>query len=102
VPGEAGEAAAGGGWFWKLIGLGFALILAGVALVFLVTLAAVARSGGRGEVGGVVLIGPFPIVFGSSSDAVKVAVIGALVLMAVALVFFYLVPWLLARRMPPG
>ncbi len=42
--------------------------------------------------GGVIMIGPIPIIFGSDTGAMKVAVILAIVLMLLAFVLFYLLP----------
>ena len=50
----------------------FGLIVLGISLVFVgvaVIIAASALSGGSGSVGGVILIGPIPIVFGAGPDA---------------------------------
>jgi len=87
--------------FWRLVTVGFALILIGVALIVFGGLLYALR-GGKGEVGGVILIGPIPIVFGTSSDAVKVAVVGAIILMVLAVVLMYLLPSVLARRFVAG
>ncbi len=69
--------------------MGFLLITVGFLLVFL----AVLLSGlGLGKTrpkttGGVVLLGPFPIVFGSDTKTVKTLIYLTLILMLVALVF---------------
>lgn len=94
---DAGEAAAPG-LGWKLVMLGFALIIAGIAAVMVGTLLEAARSG-KGEVGGVVIIGPFPIVWGSSPGAAKTAALLGIVLLVLAVLVF-LLPVLLARRLP--
>ncbi|MGC9444592.1 MAG: TIGR00304 family membrane protein, partial [Candidatus Methanospirareceae archaeon] len=44
--------------------------------------------------GGVIMIGPIPIVFGSDADAVKVALILTIVVMVLAFALFYLPSWL--------
>ena len=64
----------------EVILAGIALILIGFLLVFIGTLMAAA---GNGEVegGGVIMIGPTPIVFGTGRGAVTVAMLLALVLM---------------------
>lgn len=94
-----GEASAT--WFWKAVTAGMLLLFAGVAVIMFAALLAALR-GGKGEVGGVIVIGPIPIVFGTSGDAVKVAVIGAIVLMVLAVVLMYLLPLVLTKRMPLG
>jgi len=73
-----------------LVGLGIALILVGFILAFLALIAVAIRGAkGRGEVsgGGVVLIGPIPIIFGTDKDSVKILVILAIVLTVVLLAF---------------
>ncbi len=81
-------------WGW-LVGLGIALIMIGVLLVFLGVLAAsLGSGGGEGEVeaGGVVVIGPIPIIFGTSSKAALAAAVLGLIMMLLALLM-----WLQAR-----
>ncbi len=70
--------------------MGIALILVGFILAFLALIAVAIRGAkGRGEVsgGGVVLIGPIPIIFGTDKDSVKILVILAIVLTVVLLAF---------------
>ncbi|WGI17381.1 DUF131 domain-containing protein [Methanonatronarchaeum sp. AMET-Sl] len=43
--------------------------------------------------GGVVMVGPFPLVFGTDKSAIKVALIGALFLMALWLVIYFVLFW---------
>ncbi|WP_460129321.1 TIGR00304 family membrane protein [Thermococcus prieurii] len=76
-----------------LIGAGIVLILIGFLLVFVGTLVSAFGSGGDVEGGGVVMIGPIPIVFGTNRNAVTVASIIALVLM-----LLWIVGVLLVRR----
>ncbi len=51
----------------------FSLVILGISLVFVGVAVMIAASmftgGGSGSVGGVILIGPFPIVFGAGPDA---------------------------------
>ncbi|CAI1492579.1 MULTISPECIES: DUF131 domain-containing protein [Thermococcus] len=75
-----------------LIGAGIVLILIGFLLVFLGTLISALGSGDV-EGGGVIMIGPIPIVFGTSRSAVTVASVIALVLM-----LLWIIGVLLARR----
>ncbi len=56
----------------EFIFVGIALILIGIALLSL---------SGNVEYGGVVIIGPFPIVFGSSPDMVVFGVVLTLILL---------------------
>jgi uncharacterized membrane protein len=74
----------------RLYLLGFVLVVAGVLILALGSLAS-----GSGSVGGVVFIGPFPVVFGSGpgSGAIELT---ALIIAAVMVVTFYL--FILLRR----
>lgn len=83
----------------KLITIGFLLVFIGM-LVILAGVFSMAyqswKTGGmekpetsvRG--GGVVMIGPIPIIFGSDVGAVKIAIILAIALMVLAFILFYL------------
>ncbi len=55
--------------------LGIALVFIGIAVLVVVSLVL----GGTGSVGGVILIGPIPIVFGAGPDAGWLIVIGIIV-----------------------
>jgi uncharacterized membrane protein len=67
-----------------LLMLGFLLVFVGVIVL---VAAAVFSSGGSASVGGVVFIGPFPIVFGAGPDSSWLIVI-SIVLAVVTLAFF--------------
>lgn len=68
-----------------LVGLGIALIFIGFMMVFLgVFLGALSGSQGKVEGGGVVMIGPIPIIFGTSERVVALA----LVLTILALIIY--------------
>jgi len=71
----------------RLLGLGLALVVAGFALVF-------AGSLGQGSVsaGGVVFIGPIPIVFGSGPGGGVLALL-SVVIGAAMLVLLFLWGW---------
>ncbi len=81
----------------KLITIGLATIIIGVALLLIGIIFLALRGSGKTEYGGVIVIGPLPIVFGSSSDAVKIAVIGAIALMVLAIILM-LLPTLLLKH----
>ncbi len=68
--------------------VGLLLVLAGVLLVVVGLFRAGRRGGSDVKGGGVVLIGPIPIVFGSDAKWASVAIGLAIVLIALALVFF--------------
>ena len=81
-------------------GVGLMLVILGFSLAFIaVILLAVksAATGGRTRGGGVLLIGPIPIIFGTDRDSAKVLVILALVLIVVVLLFILLPTLLLSR-----
>jgi len=67
-----------------LLMLGIILFFAGILLIFLSSLTALKEA----KTGGVVLIGPLPIVFGSDKETVLIAIIGAIILMIIAFIFF--------------
>jgi uncharacterized protein (TIGR00304 family) len=72
----------------KLVGLGLLLVLAGTFLV----LVGMLRGAGRAEGGGVVLIGPFPIAFGTSEGIAK-----TMLALGVALAVFFIALHLLLK-----
>ena len=85
----------------KIITLGFILVLAGVLLITIGMLSmayhTICRSGaGEGETtvrgGGVIMIGPIPIIFGTDVGALKVVMILALLLMIVAVILLFVLP----------
>ncbi len=75
-------------WLWMLFFAGFALLVAGIAVV------AVASFMGDGSASGgvVVFIGPFPIVFGAGPDAAWLVLIGVII-SAISIILF-----IVARR----
>lgn len=82
----------------SISGIGFALVILGVILAF-VAMIFVATKGasGRTRGAGVLLIGPFPIVFGTDRESAKILMILAIVLIAIVLVFMLLPAFLLGR-----
>ncbi len=71
-----------------LFNIGLFLVVAGMLMVALtvILLAFSGPRGGKVSGGGVVIIGPFPIIFGSNSKVVKILAIVAAVLMVVYIV----------------
>jgi len=71
---------------------GFLLILAGFALIVIGVIVSVVRSLGEGgidaEAGGVVFIGPIPVVFGTSRGVVWIALAIALLMLVSFFVFY--------------
>ncbi|MGC8586443.1 MAG: TIGR00304 family membrane protein [Candidatus Micrarchaeia archaeon] len=72
-----------------MILFGFIAILA-YALLNAFSQSPANSASGKASVGGVVMIGPFPIIFGNSTGSVLLAEILAIVLMVVMLVIFLL------------
>lgn len=73
-----------------MFNIGLMLILAGFAVVFIaVILLAFTAVKGRGKIRGgwAVMIGPFPIIFGTDKESVKVLLILSIVLIALLLIF---------------
>ncbi len=71
--------------------LGIVLIFVGIVLAFLGLILPAARSGKLQARGGaVIMIGPFPIVFGSDKQTVKALMILAIILVLVLIGLFIL------------
>jgi uncharacterized protein (TIGR00304 family) len=71
----------------ELILLGMVLIILGIFILML----SLWRAGeGRGEAGGVVIVGPVPIVFGTSQRVAATVMVLAIVLTVVVLFLFLL------------
>lgn len=66
--------------------IGFAVIIVGVILVVVASLLA----GGSSSVGGVIFIGPFPIVFGVGPEAAWLIVISIIIAVVMFVLFFLL------------
>jgi uncharacterized protein (TIGR00304 family) len=78
---------------FTLVLIGVLLIIVGFALFFLATITRESREESRVEAGGVLVIGPVPIVIGTSQRIAKAVLILALALFIVAIVFFVLTQW---------
>ncbi len=70
-----------------LLLFGFALVIVGIIIV----IAAVVLSGGSASFGGVIFIGPFPIVFGAGPDAFWLITIA--IVIAVVSIVMLLIMW---------
>lgn len=72
--------------------LGLLLVLAGFAIAFVAGILMALRQtrGARAKGGGVVLIGPFPIVFGSDARTVRTLILLSILLMVAVLVVMLL------------
>jgi len=63
---------------------GFAIIIVGIILVVLASVLGT----GSGSVGGVIFIGPFPIVFGAGPDAIWLILISLTIAVLMLALFF--------------
>jgi len=84
VEDDLGEGIAVSSRFFTFLTLGLALIFIGVVII---VVASIALGGGSGSVGGVIFIGPIPIVFGSGPDSVWLILI-SLVITVISLTLF--------------
>jgi uncharacterized protein (TIGR00304 family) len=71
-----------------LASLGIILILAGFGILFLATLGLTNEERGNVKGGGVILIGPVPIIFGSDMKWAAIAILLAILLVLISI--FYL------------
>ena len=72
-----------------LYAVGFILVIVGIGLIVLGFL----KTGGRavtGDFGGVILIGPFPIILGSSGRIVRFMVVLAVIFIILMVLFTFL------------
>jgi len=72
-----------------LLDIGALLILVGSILAFVILILLVAKSfRGQGKIrgGGAIIIGPFPIVFGTDKESVKMLLILSIVLVILTLI----------------
>ncbi|EKQ52932.1 MAG: putative membrane protein [Methanobacterium sp. Maddingley MBC34] len=77
-----------------IIFMGIAAVILGMVLIFIGT---AFLSSGKTEgsenakvsTGGVILIGPIPIIFGNDKSMVSIAVLGAVIVMIIAYILFY-------------
>jgi len=72
---------------------GATLILVGIIIIFLAfIMMALSSKGGKVRGGGVVMIGPIPIVFGTDKESVRTLFMLAIVLMIATFLLFIVVP----------
>jgi uncharacterized protein (TIGR00304 family) len=83
----------------KLVTLGFLIVFIGMLIILAGVFSAAYQSWKTGKPetsvrgGGVIMIGPIPIIFGSDVGAVKIVILLAIALMLLAFVFFYFPLW---------
>jgi uncharacterized protein (TIGR00304 family) len=74
----------------QLWNLGIVLILAGFFVTFVAVLLSffkVSRGKGKVRGGGAIIIGPFPIIFGTDKESVKILLLLSIILIALLLAF---------------
>jgi len=80
-----------------LYGLGIALIFAGLLIVIVAILSLFisnVKAEGKMKGGGAIIIGPFPIIFGTDKQSIKTVLLLSLILtilLIVVMVIFYLI-----------
>ncbi len=70
-----------------LVTAGLILVLAGLGIVVVSLLSGARRSGAEVKGGGVVMIGPIPIIFGSDAKWASIAIVLAILLVLISIVF---------------
>jgi len=76
-----------------LYGLGFALVIGGIvimAIAFLLILISGDKRKGEARDGGVIMIGPVPIVFGTDKRSIKIVLVLSIVLTTLTIVTYFL------------
>ncbi len=72
----------------ELITLGFTIVLLGMLLIFAGMFAG-AKESAEVKGGGVILIGPFPIAFGTDAESLKTVLLLALAIILVVYLLFF-------------
>jgi len=74
-----------------LILIGFVVVIVGILIIFIGSALQSSSNSPKTEIqtGGVIMIGPIPIIFGNDNGLVSLAVIFAIVLMIIYFVLFY-------------
>ena len=70
--------------FFKLLLLGFCLILSGIVLIVIANL----PSGTSTNFGGVIVIGPIPIIFGAGENILEIVLVASILTIVCLLLFF--------------
>lgn len=77
---------------WTLVSVGFALALIAVVMLLL---RGIKNKNGKVRGGGVIIIGPIPIIFGTDKESVKIILVLSIILVILLLVwmaFFSQIP----------
>jgi len=64
--------------------IGFVIMILGMLILVIGSLSG-GRETRRGEVGGIILIGPFPIIFGSSSRIMRIMMFASIILVVIVI-----------------
>ncbi|MCL4381228.1 MAG: DUF131 domain-containing protein [Candidatus Marsarchaeota archaeon] len=69
---------------------GTVLLFLGIILIFLYSvLNTTAKQNSNTQFGGVIMVGPIPIIFGNSGPATSIAIALGIILFIIAIVFFF-------------
>jgi uncharacterized protein (TIGR00304 family) len=72
-----------------LVSAGLVLVLAGFGIVAISMVSGARESGGEVKGGGVVMIGPIPIIFGSDLKWASIAILLAIVLVVLSILLYW-------------
>lgn len=89
----------------SLLGLGLFLVFIGFALVFIGSIASIPSStttSSSTAVGGLVLIGPFPIFFGYGPENLLFPMVLFGIIFTVIVIIFYIITWYMFRKSQQG
>ncbi len=73
----------------ELLLIGIIMIFIGFIVMIIGLMSSARRSGGRVEGGGIILIGPIPILFASNAKIAILLIVLAIVLMVIVYLLFY-------------
>jgi uncharacterized protein (TIGR00304 family) len=75
-----------------LIFIGIAALILGIVLIFLGTALQTTTQSGKEEkvsTGGIILIGPIPIIFGNDKNMIIIAIFAAIIIIILSYLLFY-------------
>jgi uncharacterized protein (TIGR00304 family) len=76
----------------EIIIIGIAAVLIGILLIFVGTALQSISKTSEVQAGGVIMIGPIPIIFGTDKSFVLIAMVFAVALMVISYLLFYRTP----------
>lgn len=72
--------------------VGIVLLFLGIALISLYSILNItSKQNGNTQFGGIIMVGPIPIVFGNSGPATSIAIALGIILFIIAIIFFFFV-----------